>query len=785
MTVHAVSDPGAPPTKNGTACRNSCNLKHSQLIQQILKAFKMLFAEEDTPFLKIWIVKRLENISDADADVLADYVLALLRHDGDEDAVRQLCEAEMPDFLKEDSSIFVRDVFNAIHYKSYLPGAPQPQAPLSTLNPPTGPSVQQIQPQFHGNLGAPPAPMGSHSNSRKRTYNDHADIGGFGQPDGGGGRQYKQARRGAFPGGRGNRYDDYNGARSRPQLQQGFQPGGLSGSASGIPTFDPSNPLAAVLAMQQAMGLPVPGMPSFPSGAGGAPAVKKQRCRDYDTKGFCARGNNCMYEHGVDSIYVPPGTDTDEYDPSNSALMSGFEVAPGIASENFRGDRGRGRGKGQRGDRGGPSGRGRGGRAEFSSDRPNFDKSKTIIVVENIPEEKFSEEAVREFFSQFGNIAEVTMKQYKRLALIKYDDWEAANSAYSSPKVIFDNRFVKVYWYKNPESLPQPPSSKTPANGIANGGHDGAGNISGRATSEPQIDIEEFSRKQQEVQKAHEEKMRKKQEMETARKELEKRQEELLRNQAEEKRRLLERLAAKTGTSTSSNTTQDGEATVATGEKTSAQTEALKAQLAALEAEAKSLGIDPSASEDASWSSRGRGRGRGAIRGRGTYFPSRSRGGYRGRGGFAYGGAGAYKLDNRTKKVSVTGIDFTNPEKDESLRQYLLGVGEFTDLETTSDSATITFKDRFTAEKFMYGTAGGEIPSVGKVEMAWVQGSLPVTGTANTSSPAKFDGNEDTAMDEGDAMAQDSGTGHGDGYGREQPENLDYDVADDNDWAIQ
>lgn len=46
--------------------------------------------------------------SDADADVLADYVLALLRHDGDENTVRQLCEAEIPDFLKEGKAIYLR-----------------------------------------------------------------------------------------------------------------------------------------------------------------------------------------------------------------------------------------------------------------------------------------------------------------------------------------------------------------------------------------------------------------------------------------------------------------------------------------------------------------------------------------------------------------------------------------------------------------------------------------------------------------------------------------------------
>jgi hypothetical protein len=39
--------------------------------------------------------------SDADADVLADYVLALLRHDGDIEAIRKVFEEEIPDFLRE------------------------------------------------------------------------------------------------------------------------------------------------------------------------------------------------------------------------------------------------------------------------------------------------------------------------------------------------------------------------------------------------------------------------------------------------------------------------------------------------------------------------------------------------------------------------------------------------------------------------------------------------------------------------------------------------------------
>jgi len=185
----------------------------------------------------------------------------------------------------------------------------------------------------------------------------------------------------------------------------------------------------------------------------------------------------------------------------------------------------RARGRGQRGDRGSMNGtpRGRGGRAEFSSDRPNFDRTKTTIVIENIPEEKFSEESVQEFFSEFGTIEDVTMRPYKRLALVRYNDWNAAKAAYSSPKVIFDNRFVKVYWYTNDESLPQTPAASS--SNILTAANNGNPVQAPSTAPESQIDMEEFARKQEEAQKAHEIKMKKKAEMEAKQKELEQRQE--------------------------------------------------------------------------------------------------------------------------------------------------------------------------------------------------------------------------------------------------------------------
>ena len=249
-------------------------------------------------------------------------------------------------------------------------------------------------------------------------------------------------------------------------------------------------------------------------------------------------------------------------------------------------------------------------RAEFSLAGPNHDRSITTIVVEQIPEEKFDDQSVRDFFSEFGNIVEVTMQPYKRLALIKYDDYMAARRAYESPKVIFDNRFVKVYWYK-PGEIPTPPANAK-----------GTANLPSVSKEEEQLfDREKFERDAVAAQKKLEEKKVQMKEVEARRQALEKQKEELAHKQVEEKRKLLEKLAAKgiaadgdvamTDATNGSNGTGDN--------NVSAHTKALREKVAELEAEAKSLGLD-SALSDTPYQSRGRGRGRGRGSYRGTYF---------------------------------------------------------------------------------------------------------------------------------------------------------------------
>ncbi|KAM5348323.1 hypothetical protein ACJ41O_008147 [Fusarium nematophilum] len=680
----------------------------------------MLFPDEDVPLLKAWIVKRIENTSDADADVLAEYVIALLKHDGDRDAVRKVCEEEIPDFLSEDPKAFLDDVFQALTYKTYLPGARPP--------PKTGSDAKSPQ-QAQQYLQPPPFENAPSNGSRKRGFYDRDD---FDAPDGRdaphhGGRATKQQRRS----GRNGRGDDARGGRF------GGQPGHMHGLP---PRPDMAlDPKAMEIFLQMgSMGMPYPGMPNFAQqgfGGGRNQPRRKGRCRDFDMKGFCSRGSTCPYDHGNESIFVPPmgppGAGGAEYDPSDPMFAAMANAQNPMNLYGFPPENGRG-GRGGRRNRGSKKG---GARAPFSADGPVHDRSKSTIVVENIPEESFSEDEVRSFFSQFGSIAEVSMQPYKHLAIVKYDKWGSANAAYQSPKVIFDNRFVKVFWYKDNKIDSLPPSVPL-QDGNWSGDPQAAGDD--EEGPEPEMDMEEFQQRQREAQRQHQEREEKRAELERKRQELEKQQQELLARHREENEKLQAKLAS-----------QRGEG----GDAPSSGTDMLRAKLAALEQEAKLLGIDPNAVDDDGSSVtggppwpprggyRGRGGGGGGYRSRG-YAP-RGRGSFRGRGG---GGAShmhatyaQYSIDNRPKKLAVTGVDFTAPDRDEMLRHFLLNLGEFESVDTSPAVTHVSFQDRKTAEKFYYSLHGKELPGVeGHLDLSWVSTPLPPvkTSTHSRSAPA-------------------------------------------------
>jgi hypothetical protein len=442
---------------------------------------------------------------------------------------------------------------------------------------------------------------------------------------------------------------------------------------------------------------------------------KNERCRQFD-KGRCKRGLNCPYEHAPRPLpppyhLPPPGSAYGPLPPHIAAALQVLQTplpvprqldsdleegevptdnmpfipqVPAVLQESDSGDKGpeiildgpppltfyspavayfngRGGNPGQRG-RGGKRGRVKS-KAPFSLDGPSHDRSITSIVVENIPESYFDEENVRQHFSQFGNIAAISMRPYKRLAVVKYDNWNSANAAHRSPQVIFNNRFVKVFWFNEEADKREAKIWEPTANG------EGVPNNSDShpaEAQEPEFDMEEFAKKQEDAQRVYVEKKKRREEIARQQEEIHRRQQELVAKQLELRAKLEEK----------QGTTAHG----AVGESANkSTTDALRAQLRKLEAEARILGVDAIKEEEESMDGLvphfSGFRGRAGVRGRGGRF----RGGLGFRGG--YGGGtfndvheayAAYSLDLRPRRVALSGLDFTDAEKDEKLRHYLL-----------------------------------------------------------------------------------------------------------------
>jgi RNA-binding protein 26 len=187
----------------------------------------------------------------------------------------------------------------------------------------------------------------------------------------------------------------------------------------------------------------------------------------------------------------------------------------------------RGGGRGGRGTRG----RGRGGAAAggfaASGGRSHQNRHNSTIIVENIPAENCVIDKVNEYFKQFGTITNISLQPEASKAVIQFSSHQEADAAYSSPEVIFNNRFVKVYWQKaetkEQDALtPPPPKPMTPK------------------TYEPSPEV--IAAKAAEFAKLKEVKQKQQQARLQTMLELQKSKEQLIQRQIQEQKVLLEKL---------------------------------------------------------------------------------------------------------------------------------------------------------------------------------------------------------------------------------------------------
>lgn len=118
---------------------------------------------------------------------------------------------------------------------------------------------------------------------------------------------YENRRGGGSSGGGGGSSGASGGGASRTINRS------QSGSRSPSPVVDrrkmarsesPVAAAAAAAAATASAAVSAPAMDHTPSGEPGPLNAKRQRCRDFDEKGYCMRGETCPWDHGVDPVVL-------------------------------------------------------------------------------------------------------------------------------------------------------------------------------------------------------------------------------------------------------------------------------------------------------------------------------------------------------------------------------------------------------------------------------------------------------------------------------------------------
>ncbi|KAH8698187.1 hypothetical protein GQ44DRAFT_84725 [Phaeosphaeriaceae sp. PMI808] len=631
----------------------------------------MLLRDEDSAVFKRWLLPKLETISDAEGEVLADYVIALVTGDETEDSIRRNCLECLADFLQENTTSFVDHILNALKTKSYVEQTQESRpAPIPSIvgtsnleyeldpavsanappsNAPHGPKAHRLAGWSTGPSPTQQTSPGLNSqqdraySSRKRklVHRDTSETrdvqDSYYGRDSVVSRPSKHTTRRGGKALRGNAsaFEPTNAFSGFPTMPNILNMANLPPPPPGPVPFEANDPMA-FFAMMAALGSVIPGMPQLPApfpqpnGTNGG-LIRKEKCHDYHTKGFCASGNMCAFEHSDTAATL-----------NHVSQHKGRQRRTKAHESGVKGGRPR---------------------ASFSLPGPSFDRTNMTLVVEQIPEVEFSEDNIRGFFSQFGTIVEIQMQAYKSLAIIKFEDHTAASKAYNSPKAVFDNRFVKVYWYKQDSS---PGDS---------GGYPYDDEMAEDA--EEVLSPEEIAARQAEAQKAFEERRQKMAAAEARAAEIDRRLAETEAEMKVIKQQLAELTHDERSNSAEGNLIQD---------------------LAALQAEAETLFAQNQHQESVAHEPRYPPRG--AYSSRGPF-----RGAYRGRGAFPTSFPGPrrsvnFKLDNRPRRLAVSDIE-KGSARDEALRQYLVNVPECISIDPHPSNPTtliLTFQERYQAE---------------------------------------------------------------------------------------
>lgn len=462
---------------------------------------------EDHDALKTWLTNTLEKLCEADPIALSKYVIALIKKEKPLEELKELMQEQMEVFLQSETKDFVMLLFNTLESKSYLKetsvkavkqevddhaesgdgatkevstskdetveGKPDSTTAKSgeVVGSPSKdgaaykPSKRSFEEDSRGGRGrrspmgrrrdSPPRHRRSPIPSRRFRSRSRSPAGGY--------------RRGGSPFSRRRRSSPFRRSRSRSYSP----PARKFHSRGSTPTKDEDTPGYTPTARDD----------------------RKVRCRDYDEKGFCMKGDQCKFDHGNDALVLedanssgivpyqpvgvpPPATIFSEpYVPVAAAVtLPPLHVPPPgyppesvglnrkrpfheLASEfntyppekRFDYNRLSGRGRPMlRGLRGG-RGRGRGG---F---RPEGTLS-TQLAVRNIPSGINTIAHLNNHFARFGSLVNVQVhfEGDPASALVTFASPSEADLAMTSTEAVMGNRFIKVFYHNESKNASVP-----------------------------------------------------------------------------------------------------------------------------------------------------------------------------------------------------------------------------------------------------------------------------------------------------------------------------------------
>uniref|UniRef100_A0A3P9JHA6 RNA binding motif protein 26 n=1 Tax=Oryzias latipes TaxID=8090 RepID=A0A3P9JHA6_ORYLA len=311
---------------------------------------------ENLDAFKTWLSETLEPICDADPSALAKYVAALVKKDKSEKELKALCIDQLDVFLQKETQPFVDKLFEAVNNRSYLPQQEQP--------PPPPPLVKVVKEEpkkdetnrederdkkFSRRVNhSPPQSSSRYSRdddrkrddrSRKRDYDripprrdSYRDRYNRRR-----GRSYSRSRSRSRSWSKDRirdrdrerdrdrdrdrsknrdsgklKYDHDRG--ERPEGVDVYAPPSLVSAAttSHFPVQTLSSAITVIAPTHHHSNNTTESWSEFHSDRPvdhgpfnrGPPAQQRKRCRDYDEKGFCMRGDMCPFDHGSDPVVV-------------------------------------------------------------------------------------------------------------------------------------------------------------------------------------------------------------------------------------------------------------------------------------------------------------------------------------------------------------------------------------------------------------------------------------------------------------------------------------------------